>query len=542
MPSNLDNLPNLSHFPNLPLLNANLIKERLAERFSGEEILSLQNLPLPSALNNLQEIAKRIAQAIKQQKKIVVVGDYDVDGVVSCAILQDFFERIAYGISVVIPNRFSDGYGLSAALVERLECDVIITADNGINAIEAAEVCKQRGIELLITDHHTPQETLPDALICNPKLSPNFPEKEICGACVAWYLCGAIKQEMGLQVPMVEFLDLLVLAIVSDVMPLRGINWVLLKKGLEVLGQSKRVPLGLLKEYFKRYPLNAQLLGYYFVPLLNCAGRMGSAELAYRFLVQKDSREAFGILEELLGLNAQRKKLQNQAFLEAKADFMSQENFEKLPFVLVWNEAWSEGIIGIVAAKLCEEFGKPSIVLTSKEGRLKGSMRSNSVDCMEVLGRLGEFLESFGGHLGAAGIGLLEENFEGFKKALMAVEIKEDLGKAKENVLGILPLESVGVEIFRVLSEFEPYGEGNAIPQFATKARIISVKVFGGNHSKLLLEQGGIAKEALVFFENLKAYENCEIELAYSLQWDKFTSSVILKVENYFCHERSSKK
>ncbi|MCI7765700.1 single-stranded-DNA-specific exonuclease RecJ [Helicobacter sp.] len=518
---------------NLPLLNKELISKKLTTRFSATEILNLQNLPLPSTLNNLSEIAQKIAQAIKEQKRIVVVGDYDVDGVVSCAILQDFFKRIPYKIAIVIPNRFSDGYGISSALVERIECDMIITADNGINAIEAAEVCKKKGIELIITDHHTPQEILPDALICNPKLSPNFPESEICGACVAWYLCAAIKKEMNLQVSMLEFLDLLALAIVSDVMPLRGINWVLLKKGLEILGQNKRVSLSLLRNHFKKYPLNSRLLGYYFVPLLNCAGRLGSAELAYRFLIQDDFKAACEILEELLELNWQRKAIQNQVFLEAKEEFIRQENFETLPFVVVCNPNWNEGVIGIVAAKLCEEFERPSIVLTSNEGELKGSMRSSSIDCVEVLERNKEFLEKFGGHFKAAGLGLLQEKFIDFKSALMKMEIYSKQ-KNQNDVLGILPLQRIDREVFKTLSEFEPYGEGNAIPKFVTRAKVLSVKLFGGNNSKVILEQEGITKEALRFFENLQGCENQEMELVYSLQWDCFSSDVILKIEDYF--------
>ena len=154
---------------------------------------------------------------------------------------------------------------------------------------------------------------------------------------------------MGIEVQMAEFLDLLALAIISDVMPLRGMNRVLLKKGLEVLAQSKRVALVILKEYFKRYPLNSQLLGYYFVPLLNCAGRMEEAKIAYEFLIEKDYYKALEIFKKLQKLNQKRKNLQNKTFLEAKEYFETQEKFEELPFVLVCNEQWNEGVVGIVA-------------------------------------------------------------------------------------------------------------------------------------------------------------------------------------------------
>lgn len=514
-------------------LNALEIKNILAGRFDGEKIKRLQDLPPPDSLNNLSKIAKKIAKAIQEKKRIVVVGDYDVDGVVSCAILKEFFDKIPYVISIVIPSRFDDGYGLSSAMIDRLDCEMIITVDNGISAIEAAEVCKQRGIELIITDHHTPQENLPDALICNPKLSPHFPESEICGACVAWYLCAAIKQEMGIEVQMAEFLDLLALAIISDVMPLRGMNRVLLKKGLEVLAQSKRAALAILKEHFKRYPLNSQLLGYYFVPLLNCAGRMEEAKIAYEFLIEKDYYKALEIFKKLQKLNQKRKNLQNKTFLEAKEYFETQEKFEELPFVLVCNEQWNEGVVGIVAAKLCEEYAKPSIVLTHKEGHLKGSMRSLDIDCMKILEQCQGYLEAFGGHFGAAGLSLQKEKFLDFRDYLMQLKLPDKQKIIQSNILGALPLKEVNLEIFRILQEFEPYGEQNSIPQFVTQAKIRAVQIFGTNHSQMVLEQEGVIRKALVFFENLKAYENQEMGFAYSLQWDKFARDVVLKVENY---------
>ena len=250
-------------------------------------------------------------------------------------------------------------------------------------------------------------------------------------------------------------------------------------------------------------------------------------------MIEKDYYKALEIFKKLQKLNQKRKNLQNKTFLEAKEYFETQEKFEELPFVLVCNEQWNEGVVGIVAAKLCEEYAKPSIVLTHKEGYLKGSMRSLDIDCMKILEQCQGYLEAFGGHFGAAGLSLQKEKFLDFRDYLMQLKLPDKQKMIQSNILGVLPLKEVNLEIFRILQEFEPYGEQNSIPQFVTQAKIRAVQIFGTNHSQMVLEQEGVIRKALVFFENLKAYENQEMGFAYSLQWDKFARDVGLKVENY---------
>lgn len=515
-------------------LTPSSVESLLLQRFQNDSIKTLSDLPLPQTLENLFAIAKRIKEAIQLKKRIVIVGDYDVDGVVSCAILQSFFEKISYPVSVEIPHRFNDGYGLSKSVIARLECDVVITVDNGINAIEAAEICKQRGIELLITDHHTPQDVLPDALICNPKLSKDFLEPEICGACVAWYLCAAMKAELELQISLIEFLDYLALAIVSDVMPLRGLNRVLLKKGLEVLSVSQRVAFVRLREYFAKHSIDAQLISYYIAPLLNCAGRMDSAMLAFRFLVEKDVQKSKKILEQLVDLNTQRKNLQNTIYEEAKKNFCAQENYQNLPFILVYQSHWHEGIIGIIAARLCEEFLKPCIILTQKDSILKGSMRSIDVDCMDVLEGLKEYLEAFGGHFGAAGLSLKIEHLESFKNALLEFKVKKVAQNLNAlDVLGRLPLGFIDKNLFAIIQKFAPFGHGNVMPKFYTQAMVTNVRNFGAGHSSICLREGEHKRIALAFFKNLEECRGKMIECVYTLQWDKYKEDVVLHLE-YF--------
>ena len=522
-------------------LTPQIVESILKKRFLSDSVSSLKELPLPHTLENLQLIARRIKVAVESGKKIVVVGDYDVDGVVSCAILHYFFKILNYPLEIVIPNRFSDGYGLSPKIIEKLECDLIITVDNGISAIEAAKLCKEKGIELLITDHHTPQENLPDAIICNPKLSKDFIEKEICGACVAWYLCAALKAEFNLSVNLVEFLDLLGLAIVSDVMPLRSLNYVLLKKGLEILRISKRESILLLKEHFKKHCVDEQLISYYIAPLLNSAGRMDSAMCALKFLVAESKAESKAYFEQLLELNATRKAMQNELFIKARDMFLKESEAESLPFVLVWGEGWHEGIIGIIASRLSDEFSRPCIALSKNGEILKGSMRSSSVDCMEVLSTLKEYLLGFGGHFGAAGLSLEVRNLEKFKKNLMEFCIdnkgqnaeSQILDSTKSGVLGELSLKFVNLDFYKMLQNYAPYGSGNEIPKFYATAFVESVRIFSDLHSSLCLRDGGVRQNAIVFFNDLGQCRGKRIEIFYTFQWDNYANNILLNIESY---------
>ena len=222
----------MRNFNNLPTLSKSTLFELLSQRFDTQE-KKLSQIPNPELLHDAPKAAKKIASAIREKKKITLVGDYDVDGISATAIMIDFFRQIPYPIDAIIPNRFNDGYGVSPNILKRVDANLIITVDNGISAVEAAEICKQRGIELIITDHHTPPKILPHAYaIVNPKLSEcNYPFEEICGAQVAWLLLGLLKKELNLSIDMKGFLDILTIAIIADIMPLKDINRTLVKRG-----------------------------------------------------------------------------------------------------------------------------------------------------------------------------------------------------------------------------------------------------------------------------------------------------------------------
>jgi len=492
------------------------IKEILSSRI---EELSSSNLPHFLLLNDIQKATERIVKAIKNNEKIVIVGDYDVDGVSSSAIMKLFFKKIGYDIEIIIPDRFKDGYGLTPGLLKKIEADLIITVDNGITSFEAAEVCKEKGIDLIITDHHTPlmngeckiengkyktknnsqfsilnsQFRLPDALaIVNPKISPDFPFKEICGAEVAWYLCAAVKNEMKLKTDLREFADILALAIIADIMPLTHMNRTLVNMGLKRLNKALKPFSKALKRFFNK-EFKSEDIAFQIAPRLNAAGRMAHANTAYEFLISNDEQEAFNLLMELDRFNNLRKETEKEAV----------ESIEECDddFILVKGD-FHEGVVGIIASRLVHKYKKPAIVFCERGNVLKGSGRSlGNIDIFSLVNECKELLDGFGGHKMACGLSLKSENFEKLKTALnnkISYYSKEDFF-IEDYVLGELPFREIDVELLDILEFYEPYGEGNPKPKFLADARIEHIQNLKDNHYKLILSQDDIILPAVIF-------------------------------------------
>lgn len=517
-----------------PLLGKREIESILSQRFAKDRFCRLKDLPPPEKLHGIPQACDLIIEAMQQKRRIVVIGDYDVDGIVSTAIMVDFFHRLSYPITSVIPNRFCDGYGLSPALIERLETDLIITVDNGIMAHEAAKICQERGISLIITDHHTPPLELPCAkVIINPKLSCcSFPQKEICGASVAWYLCAALKGRLEAKIDMGEFLDLLALAIIADVMPLVEVNRLLVRQGLKEMARSNRAAFVVLKEKLRKSHFSGEDVAFLIAPLLNSAGRMEDASLSLEFLLSDSILEAGEKFDRLCALNCLRKETESRLFEEAlgQIDLCGEA-------LLAYGEDWHEGVLGIVASRLTDRYKKPAFILTQKEGSLKGSARSvGELDLVRLLQKSHHLLLRYGGHKGAAGIQLRRENFESFKQA-----IEEELSRIKERIewrcegeecLGEIALESVDAELLDILERFEPYGEGNPKPRFFCKElKVCRYKIVGAekNHTSLVLKNlsGGDERKAIAFRQVYEFAPLASVSCLFSLSRDMFSTESI---------------
>ncbi len=511
----------------MPKLSKTRLHEILSQRFSTG-FKKLSDIPNPALLHDGIKSAKRIALAIQNREKIYIVGDYDVDGVTSTALMVEFFKAIDYPVEATIPNRFTDGYGVSEKIIDRIEADVVITVDNGINAFGAAQACKERGIDLIITDHHTPSSTLPEAYaIVDPKLEAcDYPFKEICGAQVAWLLMGLIKKEIGSSVNLSQFLDLLCLAIIADIMPLQDINRILVIKGLQMMSTSMRPCMIIIRDMLAKKQLSAEDIAFQIAPRINSAGRMEDASFALAFLNADTEAKAYKQYQLLDQLNQIRKTTEAEATEHAMMQVHPNDNI-----IVVAHEGWHEGVVGIVASRLVQKFAKPSIVLSIENGVAKGSARSiGEISIYNLIKSQELFLDKFGGHKMAAGLGLKEENIASFKEAINieAESIPDEDYIPQEEILGEIESSAIDFELLNLLEEFEPYGEANPRPRFlASNAQIVSVKKLGKEkeHAKIELRLSPQDRQTydLMYFrcdEELRAGQ--EISCSYTLNKNVF--------------------
>ncbi|MCB9097673.1 MAG: single-stranded-DNA-specific exonuclease RecJ [Arcobacter sp.] len=464
---------------------------------------------------------------MKYNNTNITIHKNDVDGVVSTTIMLDFFKTINVKVNHIIPNRFEHGYGLSTKIVDLIDEGLVITVDNGISAYEASIKLKEKNIDLIITDHHTVGDKIPLAFaIINPKQKDcNFEFKDICGAQVAWYLCAAIKKEMNLDVNMGNFLDLLSVAIIADIMPMTALNYTMVKQGLKKIKSSSRQAFKILNEVMSKKSLVSDDIGFFIAPKLNSAGRMDDASIALEFLLSETSHNANETLSLLDELNNYRKTLQEE--ISKKADSKTDKNDKA---VIVWGENWHEGVIGIVASKLSNSHKKPAFIFSIHNGVAKGSARANSnINLYELITKASHLLLGYGGHKNAAGLSLKEENLEEFKN-IINTELRnqnEDL-HIEPITLGELDVSSVDLEFISIIEQFEPYGLENHRPIFKiSNASLVKYDLIGRdkNHLKLTLNSDGYIFEALKFNDSNKDISS-NLDLIVSVSKNEFRGEV----------------
>ena len=515
----------------LPTLNKKTLFDLLSQRFC-EEDKKLSQIPNPALLHNASDAAKKIAEAIKNRQRITLVGDYDVDGVSSTAIMVDFFRQIPYPLEAIIPNRFKDGYGVSPTILERIDADLVITVDNGISAIEAARICKERGIDLIITDHHTPSENLPEALyIVDPKLDVcEYPFKEICGAQVAWLLLALLKKELSLSIDMKQFLDILAIAVIADIMPLIDINRTIVKEGLKLLSHSSRPASIIIRDFLNKAVITSEDIAFQIAPRLNSAGRLKDASIALDFFTAKDTHTAFKQFELLGQLNDQRKETEKETTQVAMNSVKEDDQI-----IVVAGEGWHEGVVGIVAARLVDKYAKPAIVLSVENGVAKGSARSiGNVNIYELIKKNEHLLTKFGGHKMAAGLGLAEEDIEDFTKAIneSAKEIDPEDFIPIEALSGIYNTDEIDNELLNLLEGFEPFGEANKRPTFFLQdAEVVKISLMGADksHSRIEVRQYPHQRQTVTLIAFRTVFEMPEdrkISCSYSITKNEFNNRI----------------
>ncbi len=511
------------------MLTQNQIYNILNDRKKDDTFTTLQELPQPDSFKDIKKASLRIAQAVREDETINIVGDYDVDGIVSTAIMVEFFSTLGVEVNHIIPNRFTHGYGLSPKLLDDIYDGLIITVDNGISAIEAGEICEKRGLDLIITDHHTVGKVLPKAYaIVNPKQNDcDFPFKDICGANVAWYLCAMVKKELNAKINMMMFFDILVLAIVADIMPMKSLNSTIVKKGFQEFAKSKRPALVALKERFNLKTINEEDIGFKIAPLINCAGRMEDANIALEFLLSFDTFEANESLDYLIELNERRKTEQLNIFEEAKTQVDEEDNV-----VVVSSQNWNEGIIGIVASKLSDKYKKPSFVFSINNEKAKGSSRSADVHLYDLINTCSDILIGFGGHKGAAGLSLEASKLPELKQLLNQNITTLTSNSDEDNYdtsIGELSLDLVHHNLYETINSFRPFGLENEMPSFIFRdVKVIDIKKMGKNKefTKLIVSNQIVNIEVVIFVDFADVSVGDDISFIATIGKNEFRGNV----------------
>ena len=473
---------------------------------AGEEDLSD-----PVLLTDMQKACERIWQAIDNGETIVVFGDYDVDGVTATALLYQHLKGMGATVKCMLPSREGDGYGLSRNAIQSIHdkgYQLIVTVDNGISAVEEAEFAAELGIDLIITDHHLPPETLPKAVaVVDPRrLDDTSPFKGLCGAGVAFKLCAALD-----GCPPEEMLDycgdLAAVGTVADVMPLTGENRTLVKSGLRQLQNTDRPGLeALLEEVgLAGRPITAENISYAIAPRINAAGRMDSAVTALQLVLCEDPDRAEELAHKLNEINVKRQETELEIFKAAQVLLEQQPERLEDRVMLLWGRDWHPGVIGIVASRLVERTGRPVIVVTVDEhGECKGSGRSvPGFNLHACIGSCADLLIRYGGHAMAAGLSVREENLPELRRRLNEWAAREC------PVLHTAPLECdlpihldrVTVDSVRRIDALAPFGAENPTPVFLLQSAVVDgvYPVSEGRHSRLRLRQGNASVYAVWF-------------------------------------------
>lgn len=465
----------------------------------------------------------------------IIICKKDMDGVTSTTLMKLFFEEIDFPIEWIIPNRFRDGYGLSAKIIPRIKgTDLAITVDNGISAVYAAQLCKEEGIELIITDHHLLSPQIPEAyaIIDQKQDDCTFPYEEVCGAQIAWYLIASLKKAMNIDIKMMPYMELAAIAIIADVMPLQHINRVMVEAGLEALNRSKRPAVRAFMEQSKKETLKADDIAFFLAPLLNAAGRMEDASYAVEFLASTNIYDARVRLERLIDFNTLRKATEQEITEKALKQVRDEDEV-----IVVEGEDWHEGVVGIVAARVARHHEKPCIVLSNNsEGLLKGSGRSfGNCDLFRITDSCREHLEKFGGHAAAIGLSLQENALGSFKKQLQKnFQDGNFLKQAVDpDIVGELPFSEISFELMTLMKKYEPYGHGNPVPKFITKnVEITQVDTMGkeGEHLRFSFMQEGILIPAVKFRSREKFSAGEKVDIIYTVNENHFRGNVTLQL------------
>ena len=532
-------------------LIAHLLLQRGITNYEEAKIFfrpQLDHLHDPFLMKDMEKAVERIDQAMAAGENILVYGDYDVDGTTSVALMSSFLQEEYPNVATYIPDRYSEGYGISLKGIDYAadnDMSLIIALDCGVKAIEQVDYAKKKGIDFIICDHHRPGDKLPQAVaILDPKQDDcPYPYKELCGCGVGFKLIQALALGQGRNIEsLIPYLDLVGTAIAADIVPMTGENRILAYFGLQVINSGPRIGIKAIISQLKKKTLTVSDVVFVIAPRINAAGRMKHGEHAVNLLTETDWETAQQFAKEIEEFNVERRSLDQEITKEALRQI--QENKEEERFTsVVYDANWHKGVIGIVASRLSETYYRPTLVFTKSGEKLAASARSvKGFDVYNALSACSEHLVQFGGHKYAAGLTMLEEQYQSFKEQfeqVVADTIDPNLLQPEIEVDVKIDLSQITPKLMRILQQFAPFGPGNMTPVFMTENVQDTgyAKTVGQDekHLKLSAFQNGTPPIGAIGFnlgDKLDRVKNKKcFDLAYSIEENEWNGTVSLQLK-----------
>jgi single-stranded-DNA-specific exonuclease len=533
---------------------ANLMVQRnisTAEEATSFFNPSLEYLHDPFLMKDMNIAVDRISSAVKKNERILVYGDYDVDGTTAVALMYSFLKDQYSNVEYYIPDRYKEGYGVSFQGLDfafQNNCKVVITLDCGIKAVEKVKYARTKGLDVIICDHHYPGDEIPKALaVLDPKQpSCSYPYKELSGCGVGFKLIQAYSRVHGIPFSNIShYLDLVAVSIASDIVPLTGENRVMAYFGLKRLNESPRTGLKeIIRESEVTKALTIEDVVFKIGPRINAAGRMETGSKAVDLLVSSDTRLATGISKEINNFNIERRSVDRIITTEAMRMIAEDQRTVNSRTTVLYNPTWKKGVIGIVASRLIETYYRPTVILTESNGFATGSARSvQGYDLYQAIEACSDLLESFGGHMFAAGLTLKKENIRRFMERFehyVNSTITEEQLVPRIFIDMELSFSEINEDFFKTMSQFQPFGPDNMSPVFVSRnvfdtgsGRMVGSS---GEHLKLDLcqESTGQKSFSAIAFSQANHFEYIKggnpFDICYSLEMNEFRGNKNLQL------------
>lgn len=513
---NEEEIDKISNKYNISKCLAKLLKSREVEDIDLYLNGTLKDLRDPFLLKDMQKIVDRIKLAINKKEKICIYGDYDVDGITSITIMYKFLSDLGLDVMYYLPDRLQEGYGVNNEALDKIKKEgvsLVITVDCGITAIDEVEYAKSLGLDIAITDHHECTENLPTALaIINPKQKDdNYPFKMFAGVGVAFKVLSALAISLNMESESyLKYLDIVAIGTISDIVPLLDENRIISKEGLKQIANTKNEGIKAMLRVINFKDIDSTMVSFGMAPRINACGRMGDASIAVKLLLEESEENAKELAEKLDSLNIKRQEVEKNIFEEA-VNTIENEGYKQKNSIVLYNENWHNGVIGIVASRLVNIYNKPVVLFTKENDVVRGSGRCpNGFSLYDALTESKEYLIQFGGHELAAGMSIEEENIPLFRE-----EFEKIVTQNMKDLVQVIDVDmeikksDLGVQILKDINRIKPYGQANNTPLFLYKGlKIHSIRTLKEEkHLKFTLQDERVLLEALAFSQGARRDE-----------------------------------